>query len=157
MIKYALICEKSHSFESWFPDSESFDRLARRGLVACPECDSTRVAKALMAPAVVGGKKAARAEAQPAESQRAESAPANVALIDERHQRLRELAKELRQEIMTKTDDVGRRFPEEARAMHVGDAPLRSIRGQATVEEARALLEEGVGVLPIPQIPDELN
>jgi hypothetical protein len=152
MIKYALICDKNHSFESWFPDSQSFDRLARRGLVACPECDSTRVAKALMAPAVVGGKKAARAAGQPAEA-----ASANVALIDERHQRLRELAKELRQEIMTKTDDVGRRFPEEARAMHVGETPVRSIRGQATIEEARALLEEGVGVLPIPQIPDELN
>lgn len=149
MIKYALACEKSHSFESWFPDSESFERLARRGLVVCPECDSTRVAKALMAPAVLGAKKAQMpAEAAP---------PANVALFDERQQRLRELAKELRQEIMAKTDDVGRRFPDEARAIHAGDAPVRSIRGQATVEEAKALLEDGVGVLPIPHVPDELN
>ena len=149
MIKYALVCEKSHSFESWFPDSESFERLARRGLVACPECDSTRVSKALMAPAVLGAKKAqTAAEATP---------PANVALFDERQQRLRELAKELRQEIIAKTDDVGRRFPDEARAIHAGDAPVRSIRGQATVEEAKALLDEGVGVLPIPHVPDELN
>jgi hypothetical protein len=149
MIKYALVCEKSHSFESWFPDSESFERLARRGLVACPECDSTRVAKALMAPAVLGAKKAeAPAEAAPR---------ANIALFDERQQRLREFAKELRQEIMAKTDDVGRRFPDEARAIHAGDAPVRSIRGQATVEEAKALLDEGVGVLPIPHVPDELN
>jgi hypothetical protein len=149
MIKYALVCENSHSFESWFPDSESFERLARRGLVACPECDSTQVAKALMAPAVLGGKKVQTpTEAAP---------PANLALFDERQQRLRELAKELRQEIMAKTDDVGRRFPDEARAIHAGDAPVRSIRGQATVEEAKALLEEGVGVLPIPHIPDELN
>ncbi|HLJ70925.1 MAG TPA: DUF1178 family protein [Roseiarcus sp.] len=150
MIKYALVCEKDHSFESWFPDSDSFDRLLRRGLVACPECDSSRVAKALMAPAVVGAKKA---EAPAA----AESQPVNVALVDERQRRLRELARELRQEIITKTDDVGRRFPEEARAIHAGDAPPRSIRGQATLEEARALVEEGVGVLPVPQIPDELN
>ena len=149
MIKYALVCEKSHSFESWFPDSESFERLARRGLVACPECDSKQVAKALMAPAVLGGKKAQTPpEAGP---------PANVALFDDRQQRLRELAKVLRQEIMAKTDDVGRRFPDEARAIHAGDAPVRSIRGQATVEEAKALLEEGVGVLPIPHVPDELN
>jgi hypothetical protein len=149
MIKYALVCEKSHSFESWFPDSASFERLARRGLVACPECDSTRVAKALMAPAVLGAKKAQTpAEAAP---------PANVALVDERQQRLRDLAKELRQEILSKTDDVGRRFPEEARAIHAGDAPMRSIRGQASVEEAKALLEEGVGILPIPLVPDELN
>ncbi|HLH50368.1 MAG TPA: DUF1178 family protein [Roseiarcus sp.] len=150
MIKYALVCEKDHSFESWFPDSESFDRLLRRGLVACPECDSSRVAKALMAPAVVGAKKAGAPAA-------VESQPVNVALVDERQRRLRELAKELRQEIITKTDDVGRRFPEEARAIHAGDAPARSIRGQATIEEARALIEEGVGVLPVPQIPDELN
>lgn len=153
MIKYALVCEKDHSFESWFPDSESFDRLLRRGLVACPECDSSKVAKALMAPAVVGAKKAKA----PAAADAAGSQPVGVALVDERQRRLRELAKELRQEIITKTDDVGRRFPEEARAIHAGDAPSRSIRGQATIEEARALVEEGVGVLPIPQIPDELN
>jgi hypothetical protein len=149
MIKYALVCERDHSFESWFPDSESFDRLSRRGLVACPECDSSRVSKALMAPAVVGAKRPAAAPAEPG--------PANVALVDERQKRLRELAKELRHEIMTKTDDVGGRFPEEARAIHAGETPLRSIRGHATVDEARALIEEGVGVLPIPQIPDELN
>jgi hypothetical protein len=148
MIKYALVCDKDHAFESWFPDSESFDRLARWGLVACPECDSARVAKAPMAPAVVGGKKVAAA---------AEQSQANVALVDERHRRLRELAKELRQEIMTKTDDVGRRFPEEARAIQTGEAPQRSIRGEATLEEARALIEEGIGVLPIPHMPDEMN
>jgi hypothetical protein len=149
MIKYSLTCEKDHSFESWFPDSASFDRLAKRGLVVCPECNSSRVGKALMAPAVVGANK----RDQPA----AEPTPANVALVDERHRRLREMAKELRQEIMAKTDDVGPRFPDEARAIHAGDAPQRSIRGQATADEARALIEEGVGVLPIPNAPEELN
>jgi hypothetical protein len=149
MIKYSLTCEKDHSFDSWFPDSASFDRLAKRGLVVCPECNSSRVGKALMAPAVVGAKKRDKPAAEPA--------PANVALVDERHRRLREMAKELRQEIMAKTDDVGPRFPDEARAIHAGDAPQRSIRGQATADEARALIEEGVGVLPIPNIPEELN
>jgi|SRR5579872_749385 hypothetical protein len=151
MIKYSLNCEKDHSFESWFPDSAAFDRLAKRGLVACPECNSSRVSKALMAPAVVGAKKADKAAApEPA-------APANIALVDEKHQRLREMAKALRQEIMAKTDDVGSRFPEEARAIHAGEAPQRSIRGQATADEARALVEEGVGVLPLPIIPEEFN
>ena len=146
MIKYSLVCEKDHTFESWFPDSASFDRLAAGGLISCPECHSSRVAKAMMAPAVVGAKKRS-----------VEPAPANVALIDERQQRLREMAKELRQEIMTKTEDVGPRFPEEARAIHTREAPQRSIRGQATAEEARALIEEGVGVLPIPHLPEEFN
>jgi hypothetical protein len=149
MIKYSLLCEKDHRFESWFPDSASFDRLAAGRLVTCPECHSSRIAKAVMAPAVVGAKKNRKPSAEPA--------PANVALIDERQQRLREMAKELRQEIMTKTEDVGPRFPEEARAIHTREAPQRSIRGQATAEEARALIEEGVGVLPIPHLPEEFN
>jgi hypothetical protein len=145
MIKYALSCEKSHSFESWFPSGDSYDVQARRGLIACPDCGSTRVSKAIMAPAVVAGNKA----------QQASSAP--VALLDERQQRLREMARHLRQEIVANTDDVGSKFPEEARAIHDGDAPARSIRGQATAEEARALIEDGVAVLPLPFLPDEFN
>jgi hypothetical protein len=149
MIKYALACEKDHSFESWFPDSASYETQARRGLIACPVCGSTRVAKAIMAPAIVG--------AQKAERHPIEASPVPVALLDERHQRLREMARRLREEIVANTDDVGRKFPEEARAIHEGDAPARSIRGQATPDEARALIDEGVGVLPLPFLPDEFN
>jgi hypothetical protein len=147
MIKYALSCEKSHSFESWFPTGDSYDLQARRGLIACPDCGSTRVSKAIMAPAVVGGREA--------QQQQASSAP--IALLDERQQRLREMARHLRKEIVANTDDVGSKFPEEARAIHDGDAPARSIRGQATLEEARALIEDGVAVLPLPFLPDEFN
>ncbi|MGA2792860.1 MAG: DUF1178 family protein [Roseiarcus sp.] len=149
MIKYALACEKDHSFESWFPDSGSYETQARRGLIACPVCASTRVAKAIMAPAIVGGQKAERRPI--------EASPAPVALLDERQRRLREMARHLRDEIVANTDDVGRKFPEEARAIHEGDAPARSIRGQATPDEARALIDEGVGVLPLPFLPDEFN
>jgi hypothetical protein len=152
MIKYALACDLDHSFESWFADSGSFERQRKRGLIVCPVCDSSRVHKALMTPAVVGAKKADPAPAPPGES-----ALADVALVDDRHRRLREMANRLRQEIFAKTDDVGRRFPEEARAIHAGDAPFRSIRGQATGAEARALIEEGVGVLPVPPAPEEFN
>ena len=142
MIKYALACENEHGFESWFPDSDSYDKQALRGLIACPECNSTRVAKAIMAPAIAAGRPAPTAP---------------VALLDERQQRLREIARHLRQEIITNTDDVGAKFPQEARAIHEGEAPPRSIRGQATLEEARALIEDGVGVLPLPTLPDEFN
>jgi hypothetical protein len=148
MIKYSLVCEKSHSFESWFPDSGSYETQSRRGLIACPDCGSARVSKALMAPAIVGsGKKTPRQD----------GAAAPVALLDERQQRMREMARHLRQEIIANTDDVGAKFPEEARAIHDGEAPVRSIRGQATPEEARALIEEGVGVLPLPFLPEEFN
>jgi hypothetical protein len=148
MIKYALSCDKAHSFESWFPNSESYDVQARRGLIACPECGSARVSKAIMAPAIVGGDKS---------RPRQEANAAPVALLDERQQRLREIARQLRQEIIANSDDVGAKFPEEARAIHDGDAPARSIRGQATAEEARALIEDGVGVLPMPFLPEEFN
>ena len=149
MIKYALSCEKAHSFESWFPNSDSYDVQARRGLIACPDCGSTRVSKAIMAPAIVGEqKRRPRPEV---------AAAAPVALLDERQQRLREMARQLRQEIIANSDDVGAKFPEEARAIHDGDAPARSIRGQATPEEARALIEDGVGVMPLPFLPEEFN
>ncbi len=148
MIKYALACEKGHEFESWFPDAAAYDEQARRGLVACPECGSSRIAKAIMAPAVVG---AARAHTAPAE------APAEVALLDRRQRALREAVRALRREIETNTDDVGTKFAELARSMHAGDTPERAIRGQATGAEVEALREEGVDVLPMPAAPDELN
>jgi hypothetical protein len=149
MIKYALACDHQHAFESWFPDSDSYDKQVRRGLVACPECGSQRVSKAIMAPAVVGGQKAG--------PRQAEDAAGPVALLDERQQRLREAMRRLREEIVANTQDVGRKFPEEARAIHEGAAPARSIRGQATTEEARTLIEEGVGVLPLPPLSGEFN
>jgi hypothetical protein len=150
MIKYALACENGHAFESWFPDSDSYDTQTRRGLVACPDCGATRVSKAIMAPAIVGGRKQEKSRPEPASA-------GPIALLDERQQRLRDMARRLREEIVANTDDVGRKFPEEARAIHDGDAPARSIRGEATLEEARALLDEGVGVLPLPFLPDEHN
>jgi hypothetical protein len=100
MIKYALACAEGHAFESWFPDSAAYEKQRKRGFVVCPECGSTRVDKAIMAPAVV---------------------------------------------------------PEVARAIHFGEAPERAIRGRASLEEAKSLIEDGVGVMPMPMMEDELN
>ena len=144
MIRYALGCAEGHTFDSWFPDSDAFDRQRKRGLVACPECGDIRVDKAIMAPAVVGGERAAVA------------APQEV-LMDEGRRHARDVMSRLRREIEANTDDVGPRFPQVARAIHAGDAPERAIRGQASLDEAKALLEEGVGVMPLPMLADELN
>ncbi len=143
MIKYALGCAEGHEFESWFPDSEAYETLRRRGLVACPECGSARVDKAIMAPAVVGGDRAIVEK------------PAEV--LDDKRLRARETIARLRREIEANTVDVGQKFPEMARAIHQGDEPERAIRGQATPAEAKALIEEGVGVMPMPILADELN
>jgi hypothetical protein len=154
MIKYALVCDNAHEFESWFPDSAAYESQARRGLVACPECGSIRSSKAIMAPSVARRDRQARAEpAQPA----AEAAPQPVALIDERQKMLRAMLRELHAKILENTDDVGSRFPETARRMHEGEIPARSIRGEASLEEARLLVEDGIDVLPMPPLPDEFN
>ena len=102
-----------------------------------------------MAPAVLVGRRSRRPE-KPSETQ-------PVALLDEKQLELRAALSALRREIEARTDDVGPRFPEVARAIHSGDEPERAIRGRATIAEARALVEEGVGVMPLPMLPDEAN
>jgi hypothetical protein len=144
MIKYALGCAEGHRFDSWFPDSDAYEKQRKRGLVACPECGDIRVEKAIMAPAVVGGERAAV------------ETPTEV-LTDDRRRQARDMIVRLRREIEANTDDVGARFPEVARAIHQGDEPERAIRGRASLKEAKALIEDGVGVMPMPVLADELN
>jgi hypothetical protein len=144
MIKYALACAEGHGFDSWFPDSAAYDKQRKRGFVACPECGSTRVDKAIMSPAVVGGERVP-VEAGP------------EILVDDRRQRTREFLVRMRREIEANTDDVGAKFPQVARAIHLGEEPERAIRGRASQAEAKSLLEDGVGVLPLPMLEDELN
>ena len=165
MIKYALVCDSAHAFESWFSDSDSFDAQARRGLVACPHCGSIRVSKALMAPSVSTSKRRARnaaretppaAPASPVVAAPSPAAPP-MALLDEKQQALREAIRTLHAKIAETSVDVGERFTDEARKMHEGDAPTRPIRGQASLAQAKELWDEGIPVLPIPALPDDLN
>jgi hypothetical protein len=144
MIKYALGCAEGHAFDSWFSDSASYDKQRKRGFVACPECGSTRVDKAIMAPAVVGGDRAT-----------VQTVPELV--VDDRRRQAREFFVRMRREIEANTDDVGAKFPDVARAIHFGDEPERAIRGRASLAEAKSLLEDGVAVMPLPMLADELN
>ncbi len=160
MIKYALICDADHDFESWFPDSASYDKQVKRGLVTCPVCDSAKISKAIMAPNVARKDKdrVIVADNDDAPTPAAPAQPAqNIALLDEQQQQLRGMIRELHEKIVANTDDVGENFPEEARKMHDGETPARSIRGKASFEEARELLEDGIPVLPIPDLPEERN
>lgn len=131
MIRYDLACDQGHDFDSWFASSAAFDKLAAAGLTACPTCGSTRIEKRLMAPAVG---KTTRVE-KPLTAPRNE---AETAL------------QELRRQVEQNSEYVGNSFATEARAMHEGRAPERAIYGEAKPEEARALIEDGLPVVPLP-------
>lgn len=156
MIRYALRCECGHSFESWFQNSDAYDSQINRKLVSCPACDSVKVEKTIMAPRLA--KNGSRPAPVIAEQPVTTPAPAPTSLMMAPEQR--EIAaklRELRDHVTKTADNVGSNFPAEARKMHYGDSEHRAIYGQATADEARSLIDEGVGVLPLPVLPGDRN
>ncbi len=135
MIHYSLVCDDGHEFDGWFRDSDAFDAQVAQGLIGCPFCQSTKVSRAVMAPSVARG----------------------AAFLDKRHADLRQMIRDLRETILSATEDVGEKFPQEARKLHDGDGEPRAIRGQASLEEAKALIEDGIEILPLPAPPGEGN
>jgi hypothetical protein len=159
MIRYTLVCAKGHEFESWFAGSAAYDKQARRGLVECPLCGSTKVEKALMTPRLGRARKSTLAEpAGPVVPAAPEpQAPAPVAMISPQEQELRTKLRELREHLVKNAENVGQQFPEEARKMHYGEKEHRSIYGTASPDDAKALHEEGIEFAPLPVLPDERN
>jgi hypothetical protein len=162
MIRYSLRCERDHSFESWFQSSSAYETQVRRKLVTCPACGSASIEKAIMAPQIVSKKGCDIAPPaptpEPAAAQSAEVAtPASTPLLMAQERELRAKIKELRDHIVKNADNVGERFPSEARKMHYGDVEHRPIYGEASPDEARALIEEGVEVSPLPVLPEDRN
>jgi hypothetical protein len=164
MIRYALVCDQRHEFESWFKNSAAFDKQVAQKLVTCPHCGSTKVEKAIMAPRLSRSKRAI--ETPPAPPPAAEAAPtppaaegtkAPVAMISPQEQELRKKLKELRDHLTKNADYVGPKFPEEARKMHYGEIERRSIYGEASPEDAEQLHEEGIEFHALPVLPDERN
>jgi hypothetical protein len=154
MIHYSLHCDRGHAFESWFQSSAAYEAQEKRKLVNCPVCGSAKVERAIMAPQIVSKKSRARTEpAEPVAA--APAAPTPLLMAQERE--LRAKLKELREHIVKNADNVGERFPNEARKMHYGDIEHRPIYGEASPDEARALIEEGVEVTPLPVLPDDRN
>ena len=158
MIHYNLRCERGHAFESWFQSSAAYESQEKRKLVICPVCGSAKVERAIMAPRIVSKKRRDKAEpvaAAPVEATPTASTPTPLLMAQERE--LRAKLKELRDHIVKNADNVGERFPNEARKMHYGDIEHRPIYGEASPDEARALIEEGVEVSPLPVLPDDRN
>ena len=154
MIRYALVCDRSHTFESWFQDSAAYDKQAARGLVNCPVCGSSKIEKAIMAPRLKSTKHRDVPVEAPASAAQ-EKTP--VAMLSPQEQEFRKKLKELRDHLTKNADHVGPKFPEEARKMHYGETTHRSIYGEASPDEARSLAEEGIELHPLPVLPDERN
>ena len=166
MIHYNLRCERGHAFESWFQSSSAYESQEKRKLVGCPVCGSIRVERAIMAPQIVSKKPRDSAVPVPAASTPVPSTPvasadvatpASTPLMMAQERELRAKLKELRDHIVKNADNVGERFPVEARKMHYGDIEHRPIYGEASPEEARSLIDEGVEVSPLPVLPEDRN
>ncbi len=136
MIKYALACVSGHEFEGWFSASADYDDQRARGLVSCPLCASAEVRKQIMAPAIAGGSKGA-GDLTPAVKQAM----------------MMEVMGKVRQHVMTNFDNVGDKFAAEARSIHEGKSEERGIYGQATKDEVKGLVADGVPVAPLPPEP----
>ena len=136
MIKYTLICNHGHQFDSWFSDSASFENLREKGHLECAVCSSKKVEKSLMAPVVMPKKKETLLSKQSA---------------------LEKEINTLKQKIKATATDVGENFSAEARAMHYGEKEEKPIFGKTTVDEAKELAEEGIPFTPLPWNDDKLN
>ncbi len=148
MIRFSLKCAEGHRFDSWFQSGDAFEDLSTRGLVSCAVCGNSDVTKAMMAPRVSPKEIAAPAEAPtPAPAE-----PAAGPLAEPSHP-MEQMLRALREHVEKTSTYVGGRFADEARAMHLGETDEKPIHGEANPEEARALIEDGVPIAPLPILP----
>lgn len=148
MIRYALCCEGGHEFESWFRDSRAFDEQTAGGLLVCPVCGSGAIRKQIMAPSVA-------VHHVPAQTR-------PMAMIGNtetggKDREIRAMLRVFRQHLEANAENVGAEFADEARKIHYGETNERAIYGVASPDDAKALNDEGIEVLPIPLVPDEMN
>jgi hypothetical protein len=144
MIRYDLICNKGHAFDGWFRDSDGFEKQLRHKLVACSHCGSEKIEKQIMAPGI------------PAKSNKT-SQTMVAGTVDPRTQELMQMMREVRKTVAENSEYVGDRFADQARKMHYAEIKKRGIYGEATPEEAKALIDEGIEVHPLPRLPEDSN
>ena len=141
MIRFALVCSQAHEFEGWFRDNADFDRQQQHNMVCCPVCETQSVGKALMAPSISTSRSQEKV---------------TLAMGDEQRRIMTEM-RAMTQKMKAGADYVGDKFADEARKIHDGDADVRGIYGEATNEEARALIEDGIDFMPLPSFPEDHN
>jgi len=146
MIQYALKCADGHTFDSWFQSATAYEKLVSNGLLTCAICGNGHIEKAIMTPRVRTGRNKA--------SEPEEAKPTAPFSLSEPASPAEQAMAALRKRVEDNSDYVGKDFASQARAMHEGDVPLRSIYGEAKADEAKALIEDGVPVAPLPFIPN---
>lgn len=159
MIRYTLKCSEDHSFESWFASATAFETLQAAGQLSCPHCGSDHVTKSLMTPRVSTARKSTASakgdETQASTTQTAPQRPKDTHMTSEQstaHDTEATLAA-MRDHIEKNADYVGTDFTAQARAMNDGDAPARAIYGEAKIEDAKSMIEDGVPIVPLPFLP----
>jgi hypothetical protein len=145
LIRYDIICAKGHEFDGWFSNSDAYDKQAKRGLISCTHCGVTKIEKQIMAPGIP-----TKGNSKP-ETQAMSAAP------DPRAAAMLQVMREYRKHVVANSENVGTQFAEEARKIHFKEVKERPIIGEATREEAVALLEDGIDVQPIPRLPEDGN
>ena len=145
-MKFTLQCENDHQFEAWFRSNEDYEVQAKRGFIECPHCGSIQVAKALMAPKVATGR-----------SKDARKQAVMVAAGQAMQREMMEKMREVTRHVKANADDVGDKFPQEARKMHYGETDAKPIYGKASADEVESLVDEGVEIMPLPDLPEDMN
>jgi hypothetical protein len=162
MIVYSLTCARGHDFEGWFASIAAFDEQAAKGKLLCPVCNSTKVIKAPMAPALagsVGERGGPIVPAAPAPTPSAPAVPvsATVQHIPDELRKMRQLMSGLRRYIEQNAEYVGPKFPDEARKIHYGETEDRHIYGEASMKDVADLVDEGIDIAPLPPDINEAN
>ena len=147
MIRYDLVCDKGHEFDGWFRDSATYDKQAKRGLVSCSHCGSVKIEKQIMAPGIP-----AKSNKKPDATTRMVAGP-----IDPQAAAMMQMMRDYRKHVEATAENVGNNFAEEARKIHYKETQERGIYGNATPNDAAALIEEGIEVHPIPVLPEDGN
>lgn len=155
MIHFNIICDNAHEFDSWFVSNAAYEQQQQKGLVSCPVCGSVNVQKQLMAPAIPS-----RSNRQ-TDTAKKKAEQIQTAVLSDKNdpqvQALKQSIREIRRQVAENAEYVGEDFAKTAREIHNEEQPARGIYGEASLEDAQSLLEEGVDVLPLPGLPEDQN
>ena len=161
MIRYSLLCEHDHEFESWFDSSAAYDKLQKSRLVECPHCGSFKTRKALMTPQIGAIRSGKRDEEEKVEKSLSQISDPTMQNLQKKTAELQktmvEFARQIREQVHKNAENVGANFAREARKIHYEECEPRDIYGKATAREVQELQEEGVEFTPLPELPEDKN